>query len=91
MFARETIGIGVALEITKPEGELRIIKIIPESPAAKANLSEGLIIIHIDGVATSGKSLSQCVDLLRGPTGTHARLQVITTDRQTIINVEVAP
>jgi hypothetical protein len=73
-FAREIIGIGVALD--NQAGVLRITRVIPNSPAAKAGLRPGLDVIQIDDVPTAGLPLTKCVDLIRGPLGTPIRLQL---------------
>jgi CubicO group peptidase (beta-lactamase class C family) len=81
-FARDTVGIGVALELDKSARGLRIAKVLPESPAAEANLSEGLLIVRIDDVLIAGKPLASCLDLLRGPAGTQVRLELADSDFQ---------
>jgi D-alanyl-D-alanine-carboxypeptidase/D-alanyl-D-alanine-endopeptidase len=88
-FAREIIGIGVALELNQQPGGLRITKVLPDSPAAKAKLSEGLIIVAIDDVPTAGKALAECLELLRGSAGTKVKLEVAESDRQTMKAVEL--
>ena len=73
----EPVGIGAALEVDLKTHALRITKIIPNSPASHAGLSEGLIIQKIDNVPIGTNSLAQCVNLIRGKAGTTVRLQVI--------------
>jgi carboxyl-terminal processing protease len=88
-FAREIIGVGVALELSEQLGGLRITKVLPNSPAAQAGLSDGLVIAKIDDVATAGKTLTQCVDLIRGPAGSKVRLELIDSERMVTRTVEV--
>jgi len=88
-FARELIGVGVALELQKGVGALRITKVLPESPAAKAGLSDGQIIVRIGDVATAGKSLEECVELIHGPAGTKVRLELMDLGEKGIRTVEV--
>ena len=57
-FARELVGIGTALELDLQASGIRIVKVLPDSPAAKAELSAGLVILQVDGVPTAGKSLA---------------------------------
>jgi CubicO group peptidase (beta-lactamase class C family) len=76
-FAREIVGIGVALEQRDRTHALAITKVFPNSPAARAGLAPGTIIQSIDGLPTQGKSLADCAKLLRGSTGTKVRLELL--------------
>jgi CubicO group peptidase (beta-lactamase class C family) len=75
-FSREMIGVGVALSLHEEPRGLRITRVLPGSPAATAGLADGQIIMKIDDVATAGKTVAQCVELLRGPAGTKVRLEL---------------
>jgi D-alanyl-D-alanine-carboxypeptidase/D-alanyl-D-alanine-endopeptidase len=88
-FAHDFVGIGTALELTPGEGELRITKVLPEAPAEEAGLTAGEIIATIDDVATLGKDLTACVELLRGPAGTKVRLGILTPERSEARTVEL--
>ena len=70
-------GIGVML--AERHQAFEIIHIIPNTPASKAGLSEGLVIDKIDGTSTEGKLLRDCVEMLRGPVGTKVKLELIDT------------
>jgi carboxyl-terminal processing protease len=70
-------GVGVALGVEAQT--LRIMKVLPDTPAARAGLSPGLVVQQIDGVATAGRRLEDCVAMLRGPAGTKAKLMLIET------------
>lgn len=89
LFVREMFGIGIGLELSKQTGSLEITKVLPESPAAKAGLSAGLIIQKIDGVQASGKSLEDYLTLLRGPVGTKVRLELVSPDRNESKTIEL--
>jgi CubicO group peptidase (beta-lactamase class C family) len=88
-FAREMIGIGTALDLDQPTQTLRITKVLSNSPAAQAGLSAGLLIQKINDVSTTGKSLAECVDLIRGPAGTKVRLEVLNPERNETKTVEL--
>lgn len=89
LFARELVGIGVALEISAEPPALRITRVIPESPAALAGLTEGMIIVTIDEVSTAGKRLDECVELIRGPVGAKLQLECLNSKDQKISSVEL--
>jgi CubicO group peptidase (beta-lactamase class C family) len=76
MPVREVVGIGTALDVDRRTGALRVARIIPDSPASRAGLSAGLVVGAIDGVPAAGRSLAECVRLLRGPAGTKVRLEL---------------
>jgi hypothetical protein len=50
---------------------------------AGAGLSAGLIVQSIDGIPTRGKTLPQCLALLRGPVETKVRLKILDPQNQT--------
>lgn len=77
MPIREVVGIGAKLDLDQKTKELKITGAIPNSPADKAGLSGELIVHSIDGVATVGKSLADCVSLIRGSAGTTIRLEIV--------------
>jgi carboxyl-terminal processing protease len=58
-------GVGVSIK-AEPEGA-RIVKISADSPASKAGLQIGDMIIAVDGKRTSGQTLQEIADQLRGP------------------------
>jgi carboxyl-terminal processing protease len=70
---------GIGIQAALKHNVLTVIHVIPNSPASKAGLSEGLIIPKIDGAETSGKSLAECVDLIRGKVGTKVKLELVDT------------
>jgi len=76
--AQESVtGIGVSLG--ERRHALEIIHVLPNTPASKAGLTEGLVVDEIDGIATKNKLLKECVDMLRGAVGTKVKLRLIDT------------
>jgi carboxyl-terminal processing protease len=74
-YAEERFA-GIGIQAALKHNALTVIHVIPDSPASKAGLSEGLIIQKIDGAETAGKSLAECVDLIRGKVGTKVKLEL---------------
>jgi carboxyl-terminal processing protease len=70
------VGIGVALDFDAKTRTLRITKVIPNSPASESGLSRGLVVQRIDDVATTDKSLTECLGRVRGNPGTKIRLEL---------------
>lgn len=67
---------GVGMEIGKKSGELQVISPLEGSPAQKIGLRPGDIILGINGTSTSGMSVEEAVDLIRGPKGTEITLNI---------------
>jgi carboxyl-terminal processing protease len=89
MPVHEVVGIGAALELDQRSGTLWITKVLPNSPASQAGLSAGLVVRTIGGAPVAGKSLAECVSLLRGPVDTKVRLQLIGPAREKADTVEL--
>lgn len=68
---------GVGLDIGMDDGVIRVISPVDDSPAAKAGIRTGDLIIKIDGKAVQGISLSDAVNLMRGKSGTKLLLTVM--------------
>ena len=80
VFPPELVGVGIALDLNEQTRALRITKVLPNSPAAQAGLSPGLIVRRIGDVPVEGKGLAECVKLLRGNAGTKVRLELLGPD-----------
>jgi C-terminal processing protease CtpA/Prc len=71
----ELVGIGAV--VGPADHGIKIMKIVSNTPAFRAGLSDGLVIQKIDDTETDGKSVKACVDLLRGTAGTKVRLEFV--------------
>jgi carboxyl-terminal processing protease len=60
---------GIGAEVGIKDNKLVIIAPLPDSPAAKAGVRAGDVIVKIDGSETTGLTLEQAVDRLRGTRG----------------------
>jgi len=74
--ARGQFG-GLGIEVTQREGRTLVVSSIDGSPAARAGLSAGDAITHVDGVALQDMPLPQVIDRLRGEVGTEVRITVV--------------
>lgn len=68
-------GAGVAL--SKHNGYIIVISVLPDSPAQKANLHTGDYLESIAGFTTSQMAIGQAQVLLTGPAGSTVKLAVI--------------
>ncbi len=90
-------GIGVSVE--NADGKCRVVAPIPGTPADKAGVHTGDIIIKVDGVSVEGKSLTEVVAQMKGDLGTNVTITVdrsgqtldFTMTRETIRSVSVYP
>ena len=81
----EGIGAHVAIE----DGQLLIIAPIDDSPAAKAGIRAGDIILEINGRPASEMSLTEAVLSIRGPEGTSVRLLILHQDETEPEEIEI--
>ena len=73
-------GIGAHVNII--DGRLTIISPIPDTPAERAGLSTGDVILEVDGESIAGLRLEEAVLKVRGPEGTPVLLLVLRPDRE---------
>jgi len=74
--SRFTGGIGALLTTDPATGTLLIMQIMAGSPAGKADLREGDHILQVDGIATSGRTMVQNLESIRGFSAGHVTLTV---------------
>jgi carboxyl-terminal processing protease len=65
---------GIGAHVTIRDEQLTIITPIADSPADKAGIRAGDVILEIDGVSAAEMSLAEAVLKIRGPEGTSVRL-----------------
>jgi 6-aminohexanoate-oligomer endohydrolase len=80
-------GIGVSMAAEK--NGAKILKAFDGAPAAKAGLTAGDVITHVDDVPLAKLSLYQMIGTLRGPVGSTARLQIKRKDQPTQLGFAV--
>ena len=77
LLAEEIVGIGVSLSTDNKTGDLKIAQVIPGGPAADAGLKVGLLLRKIDDLDVTGKKMTECVPLIRGPLGSKVKLELL--------------
>lgn len=68
---------GLGIEVGQEDGFIKIISPIDDTPAARAGLKSGDLIIRIDDTPTKGISMGDAVKLMRGNAGTTVKLSVV--------------
>lgn len=72
---------GLGMEITQQEGIPKVLAPIDGTPAARAGIDPGDLIVDINGKPTSGMDLQDVVAKLRGPAGTKVTLAIKRVSR----------
>ena len=67
---------GLGIEVSMESGVVKVISPIDDTPASKAGIKAGDYIVKINDVQVQGKSLSEAVDLMRGPVGSGIELTI---------------
>ena len=67
---------GLGIEVSMEAGVIKVITPMDDSPAAKAGVKAGDYIVRINDIQVQGKSLSETVDIMRGPVGTDIEITV---------------
>jgi carboxyl-terminal processing protease len=80
-------GIGATVGVR--DNQIIIIAPIPDSPAAKAGIQAGDIILAVNGESTEGLSLEEVVLHIRGPKGTSVRLTIQHQGETTPVELEI--
>ncbi len=69
---------GLGIEVTKDgKNGVQVVTPIDDTPAAKAGVRSGDLIVKIDGTFTYDLPLSKCVKRMRGKPGTDITLQIV--------------
>ena len=67
---------GLGIEVGMESGVVKVISPIDDTPASRAGIKAGDYIVKINDTQVQGKSLSEAVDLMRGPVGSGIELTV---------------
>ncbi|MGZ3569224.1 MAG: S41 family peptidase [Thermodesulfobacteriota bacterium] len=68
---------GIGAEVQMKNGQLVIVAPIDGSPAQKAGLKAGDVILKVDDQEVSGLPIDQAVDRILGPAGTRVKLTIL--------------
>ena len=67
---------GLGIEVGMESGVIKVISPIDDTPASKAGVKAGDYIVKINGIQVQGKSLTEAVELMRGPVGSGIEITI---------------
>ncbi|MBI3545033.1 MAG: S41 family peptidase [Gammaproteobacteria bacterium] len=68
---------GLGIEVTMENGFIKVVSPIEDTPAARAGLKTGDLVIRLDEKAVKGLTLTEAVRLMRGKPGSDITLTVV--------------
>jgi carboxyl-terminal processing protease len=80
---------GVGIEIAVVKRGLRAVKVFARSPAARAGIAVGDVIVSVDGRSIAGESIARARDRIVGPEGTAVRLGLLRPPSARVRQVRV--
>lgn len=73
---------GIGATVSSQNGEIVITSPIEDTPAERAGLQSGDVILEVDGESTEGWTQEKAVLKIRGPSGTEVQLKIRHADGQ---------
>jgi carboxyl-terminal processing protease len=80
---------GIGLTVTEVKEGLRVEKVFPDSPAEKAGLESGDLIVSVEGDSIAGQSSEVSTEKIKGPEGTDVTIGVKKTSGDKVREMEI--
>ena len=80
---------GLGIEVSMEAGVVKVISPIDNSPASKVGVKAGDYIVKINDIQVQGKSLSEAVELMRGPIGSKIVITVRRIGKKKALTFEI--
>ena len=80
---------GLGIEVSMEAGVVKVISPIDDTPASRAGIKAGDYIVKISNIQVQGKTLSEAVDLMRGPVGSSIELTVRRKGEKKALTFEI--
>jgi carboxyl-terminal processing protease len=82
-------GIGATVRQDEETGGLEIVSPLPDSPAERAGLQAGDIIITVGGDDVTEFSQTEIINMVRGPAGTPVRLGILRDGETELLEITI--
>ncbi len=80
---------GLGIEVGMEGGFIKVITPIDDSPAQRAGILAGDLIIKLDDQLVQGMTLSEAIEIMRGPRGSKLTLTIVRPSKDGPFKVEV--
>ncbi len=80
---------GLGIEVGMEDGFVKVVSPIDDTPAQRAGMQSGDLIIRLDDTPVKGLSLNDAVKLMRGKPGSTIRLTVIREGEDRPLNIDI--
>lgn len=80
---------GLGIEVSMEDGFVKVVAPIDDTPAAKAGIKAGDLIIRLDDTPVKGMTLNDAVDIMRGEPGSKLLLTIIREGADKPLKVEL--
>lgn len=80
---------GLGIQVSMDSGFVKVISPIDDTPAFKAGIEAGDLIIRLDETSVKGLSLNEAVKIMRGAPGTDIDLTIIREGESKPINIKI--
>ena len=80
---------GLGIEVGMEDGFVKVVSPIDDTPAAKAGMMSGDLIIRLDDTPVKGLSLNEAVKLMRGKPGSTLTLTVIREGEDRPLSIDI--
>jgi carboxyl-terminal processing protease len=81
---------GLGIEVTQDNGYIKVISPIDDTPASRAGIKAGDLILALDGQSVQGLSLNDAVDKMRGAPASKIKLTIKRENVDTPIELSLA-
>ena len=80
---------GLGIEVGMEAGVVKVISPIDNSPASKVGVKAGDYIVKINDIQVQGKTLTEAVELMRGPVGTDIEITIRRMGEKKALNFKI--
>ncbi len=80
---------GLGIEVQPQDGLVLVVSPIDDTPAARAGILPGDLIVEIDGIEVNGSSLRDAINRMRGAPGTEVSLKIRRAQEEELLAFEL--